>query len=105
MEDFPAPTNVKQLCSFFGYNRRFIPGYARPLHQLTGKDVEFAWTQACDDAFVTLKELLTVAPLLVFPNFELPFKLETDASGDGLGAVLAQETVGKTVQLIAYARS
>ena len=42
-------------------------------------------------AFEKLKELLITPPILAFPNFELPFILETDASGMGLGAVLSQQ--------------
>ena len=93
---FPAPTNVKTLRSFVGlasYYRRFIPNFSKiagPLHSLTRKDVEFLWTPPCQSAFERLKQLLISAPLLAFPRFERPFLLETDASGAGLGAVLAQ---------------
>ena len=56
-------------------------------------------------AFEKLKELLTTPPILAFPNFELPFTLETDASGVGLGAVLSQQQGSETTSCrpIAYA--
>ena len=47
------------------------------MHQLTKKDVEFSWTRQCQEA-----------PVLVYLNFDLVFILETDASYQGLGAVL-----------------
>ena len=97
VRDFPQPHDVKTLRSFLGlasYYRRFIPGFstvANPLFALTRKDVEFSWTTACQEAFLKLKELLTEAPVLAFPDFALGFLLDTDASGVGLGAVLAQK--------------
>ena len=65
----------------------FIPHFAKiagPLHNLTKTDVEFVWTPECENAFVNLKQLLTTAPVLTFPKFEVPFMLETDASIQGL---------------------
>ena len=49
-----------------------------------------------------MKQLLTQAPVLAFPNFDQEFILETDASGAGLGAILAQTQQDQTVRPIAY---
>ena len=57
----------------------------------------------CQEAFDRLKELLASSPILKFPDFKCPFILETDASGSGLGAVLAQEQPDGTTHPIAYA--
>ena len=76
---------------------------ADPLHSLTKKDVAFEWSFECQRAFDKLKELLTAAPVLRFPDFRRPFVLETDASGCGLGAVLAQEQADGSVHPVAYA--
>ena len=57
----------------------------------------FLWGPECQSAFENLKRLLTSSP---FPDFSRPFVLETDASGSGLGAVLAPDG---TVRPIAYA--
>ena len=109
VRNFPTPDTPRKLRSFLGltsYYRRFIKNYAtiaRPLHALTGKDVPFVWTTACQDAMQKLKDELTSAPLLVFPDFKKPFILETDASSTGLGAVLAQEQDDHSVRPIAFA--
>ena len=70
---------------------------------LNKKDVEFSWGDQCEQAFNQLKEHLKSTPLLCYPDFSRPFILETDASGVGLGAVLAQEQTDGTVKPIAYA--
>jgi hypothetical protein len=116
--EWPKPRTVKDLRSFLGfasYYRRFVKGFAqiaKPLHQLvsscaTGKrrnqgSVEGQWDTTCQDAFEQLREALTTAPLLGYADYRLPFILETDASNDGLGAVLSQIQDGKP-RVIAYA--
>ena len=54
------------------------------------------------DALTKLKKLLTSAPVLAYPDFAKPFVLETDASGEGLGAVLAQQQEDNSIRPIAY---
>ena len=66
-----------------------------PLHELTKKGATFTWAAAQQDAFNTLKDKLTHAPLLQLSNFNKTFELECDASGIGLGGVLLQD--GKPV--------
>ena len=89
VRNFPTPVDVKTLRSFVGlasYYRRFVPGFskiARPLHALTMKDVPFVWSEACEVSFIKLKDQLTTALVLAFPNFREPFILETDALGLG----------------------
>ena len=63
---------------------------AAPLHELTKKGVSFHWGPAQDQAFGTLKERLTSAPLLQLPDFGKTFELECDASGVGIGGLLMQ---------------
>ncbi|MBW0561182.1 hypothetical protein O181_100897, partial [Austropuccinia psidii MF-1] len=63
---------------------------ARPLFKLFDKDTVFEMTVDQVKAFESLRQALTTAPLLLMPDFKLPFKLYIDASGDGLGAALHQ---------------
>ncbi len=49
------------------------------------------WSGDCDHAFQAAKDLLSNAPILAAPNFNLPFMLQVDASQSGAGAVLVQE--------------
>lgn len=107
--DFPTPTNVTQVRQFIGltsYYRRFVEGFAKiaaPLHDLTKKDVEFQWTTPCQVAFEELKRRLTSAPILAYPDFDLDFVLETDASYHGLGAVLSQKLPDQKLHPVAFA--
>ena len=109
VKDFPCPKNVKEVCHFLGlasYYRRFVPGFssiARPLHELTHKDAHLKWSEQCQKAFTLLKEKLTSAPVLVYPSFNKPFTLETDASISGLGAVLSQVQDDGKLHPIVYA--
>uniref|UniRef100_A0A672QI05 Reverse transcriptase/retrotransposon-derived protein RNase H-like domain-containing protein n=1 Tax=Sinocyclocheilus grahami TaxID=75366 RepID=A0A672QI05_SINGR len=95
-EDFATPVNSKQVRQFLGitsYYRRFIHEYAphaEPLFALTRADVPFGWTQDCQNAMVFLKNKLTSAPILRFPQFSLPFFIHVDACDVGLGAALMQ---------------
>jgi hypothetical protein len=60
------------------------------------------WNQRTDEAFITLKELLTSEPLLQYPDFTKPFVLSTDDSNEALGAILSQGPIGRDL-LIAFA--
>jgi hypothetical protein len=53
------------------------------------KDVRFIWGLPQEDSFMKLKELITLAPVLVLPNNNLPFRLEADGSGITTGTVLS----------------
>uniref|UniRef100_A0A3P9J0P0 Gypsy retrotransposon integrase-like protein 1 n=1 Tax=Oryzias latipes TaxID=8090 RepID=A0A3P9J0P0_ORYLA len=70
--------------------------------QSLAPDPPFIWTDECEVAFQALKEKLTSAPVLGYPDYSLPFVLQTDASGEGLGAVLVQVQAG-TERVIAFA--
>ena len=109
IERFPTPTDLKSLRSFLGlasYYRRFVPNFsviANPLFALTRKDAAFNWNEPCQQAFDHLKMHLTTAPVLAYPDFSINFKLETDASGAGLGAVLSQTQKDGSTRPIAFA--
>nr|GEY33908.1 DNA-directed DNA polymerase [Tanacetum cinerariifolium] len=88
----PHPTTVKGVRSFLGhvdFYRRFIQGFskiARPMTHLLEKETPFVFSKECVDAFDTLKKKLTEAPILVVPDWNLPFELMCDASDFAIGA-------------------
>ena len=97
VQNFPTPQNVTERCQFLGlasYYCRFVAQFAKvasPLYRLTGKDVKWEWSQDCQKSFSELKQHLLNSPILTYPDFDLDFVLETDASIDGLGAILSQK--------------
>ncbi|GAU17006.1 hypothetical protein TSUD_37640 [Trifolium subterraneum] len=94
--DWPIPKTVKGVRGFLGltgYYRKFIRDYgkmAKPLTDLTKKD-NFVWGSEAMKAFNLMKQVITSPPVLVLPNFDLPFEVECDAAGRGIGAVLMQQ--------------
>ncbi|GKA38440.1 reverse transcriptase domain-containing protein [Tanacetum coccineum] len=92
----PPPINVKAVRSFLGhagFYRRFIKDFSkisRPMTKLLEKDAVFNFDEECNKAFETLKEKLMNAPIMVSPNWSLPFELMCDASDFAIGAVLGQ---------------
>jgi hypothetical protein len=68
--DWKSPKSVTQICSFLrlaGYYCRFIPNFSKitkPMAQLLEKEANFKWSPQCKEAFLTLKKLLTTAPVL-----------------------------------------
>ena len=63
----------------------------KPLTNLLRKDTQFLWTPNVEAAFQLLKSCLIEAPVLALPNFSKQFVVETDASDQGIGAVLMQD--------------
>nr|GEY99422.1 reverse transcriptase domain-containing protein [Tanacetum cinerariifolium] len=92
----PHPTTIKGIRSFLGhagFYRRFIKGFskiARPMTRLLEKDTPFIFSKECVEAFQTLKRKLTKAPILIAPDWDMPFGLICDASDFAIGAVLGQ---------------
>ncbi|KAM1751114.1 hypothetical protein ACFX11_009273 [Malus domestica] len=104
----PSPTSVREVRSFLGhagFYQRFIKDFskiAQPLCRLLQKEVSFEFNEACEQAFNHLKDLLTTAPIIVPPDWSLPFELMCDASDYALGAVLGQRK-DKRPHVIYYA--
>ena len=109
VRSFPQPSNLRQLHQFLGltsYYCRCTPGYAKlahRLHALTRKGAVFNWSAECEIAFDTLRDKLSTSPLLAYPNFNRDFRLETDASKLGLGAILSQYEEDQKLHPVAYA--
>ncbi|GJS97713.1 reverse transcriptase domain-containing protein [Tanacetum coccineum] len=104
----PHLTFVKGIRSFLGhagFYRRFIQDFskiARPMTHLLEKDTPFIFSKECIESFNILKKKLTEAPILVAPDWDLPFEIMCDASDYAVGAVLGQRKT-KHFQPIHYA--
>ena len=100
VEEFPMSETFTQVCTFcrlVGHYRCFIKGLnhtTRPLYDVLGKDVKMGLVQLppeAGEAVRILKDKIQSTLMLVFPDFDKPFLLETDAPKEGLGAVLSQK--------------
>lgn len=118
--NWPTPRNVpdvREFLGFAGYYRKFVRNFARHAKPLTdllggnslrkkGKGLplqsSWRWGPSQQESFECLKEKLTTPPILAYADYSLPFTLHTDASREGLGAILYQEQNGE-MRVIAYA--
>ena len=115
VQKWPIPKTVTDVRSFLGFTnqyRKFIPKYAHvagPLNELISGDnlkkkkKEVQWTPKCQEAFEVLKEYCCTTPVLAYADYKKPFRLHTDASDLGLGAVLYQQDEKGKNKVIAYA--
>nr|GEW67686.1 reverse transcriptase domain-containing protein [Tanacetum cinerariifolium] len=93
----PHPTTSKGIRSFLGhvgFYRRFIKDFSkisRPMTHLLKKNAPFVFFDDCVQAFRTLKEKLTEAPILIAPNWDEPFKCMCDAIDFAVEAVVGQQ--------------
>ncbi|MBW0569497.1 hypothetical protein O181_109212 [Austropuccinia psidii MF-1] len=96
----PVLRKIKEMQFFLGFSshcRKHIKRFAHissSLYKLCSKDVVFEISKERRDAYESIKNELTNAPVLIFPDFELPFKLYIDAAcGQGLGTALHQRQI------------
>ena len=93
---WPTPTSVKQVQSFLGFCNFYQPfiyqfsHIAKPLNELTRKDTPWIWERRQQEAFETLRKRITLEPVLKQPQLDQQFKVEVNASGYTIGAVLMQ---------------
>jgi hypothetical protein len=103
--DWPTPrtpTEIHQFLGFTEYYRYFIPKYseiAQPLLHLTKKTTEWDWGTAQTKAFKELKTRMCQKPILIQPNFNKPFYLQSNTSAYGVGIILLQEGERNTTSL------
>lgn len=98
ISQFPTPRNIHEARRFHGmasYFRRFIPNFARiagPIIELFKKEGVFVWGERQERAFQEIKQKLSSGPVLMHYNPKSErTELHTDASAEGLGAILLQE--------------
>ncbi|QRV80264.1 Retrotransposable element Tf2 protein [Ceratobasidium sp. AG-Ba] len=126
--EWGAPRKIKEVQAFLGFvnfYRRFIAEFSKiarplhrdvsgdgtrrnsgttslPLHDLTKRDIKFEWTQECQQAFEEIKKRVSQDPVLIHPDPDKPFILETDVSGIAIGAILSQRGEDGYLHPVAY---
>ncbi|GMF19541.1 unnamed protein product [Phytophthora fragariaefolia] len=106
--EFPTPPDeaqVRRFVALAGYYRRFVPGFGAkmaPLTKLLRQTNKWQGGTEQEQAFSWAKAKLSTKHVLIYPDYRLSFKLTTDASKTGLGAVLSQGQ-GNGDQPVAYA--
>lgn len=101
IREFPTPTDVHESRRYLGltsFFRRFIPNYARiarPISDLTKKNVEFKWGKEQEHAFRQLTTMLCSEPILRLYDPQAETELHTDASSRGIAGMLLQRTKGE----------
>ena len=86
-------TRTNEILGHGGYYRRFCQNFSvitAPLTNLLKKGLEYVWSTSFQDAFMKVKSVLTLTPVMLIPNFQKQFMLMVDASGIGAGAMLMQ---------------
>lgn len=97
IKECPRPKKLAEVQRFLGmasYFRKFIFQFAakaQPLHRLCKKNVEFEWSESCQKAFDTLKNALTTAPVLAFPDYSRKFYISVDASFYAVGGYISND--------------
>lgn len=103
------PKDVSTLRSFLGLvncYQNFVKNHStvlKSLNNLLKRDVEWKWEEEHHKAFDEIKHILATKPMLKRPNFDRVFKLYTDWSKIGIGALLAQEDDAGVEHVVAYA--
>lgn len=97
MVERPTPTNITKLRGFLGLTghcRKVVKNYgllAKPLTLLLKNHKSFNWTTHAQEAFEALKKNMSSTPVLVLPDFNKPFIIETDTCASRIGAMLLWE--------------
>ena len=101
------PSTVRDVQCFLGFANFyliFIQNYlkiAAPLTKFTCKD-KLEWSVEANQAFEALKKAFITAPILIHPDFQKPFFLESDASDFAFGAVLSQPSEDGHLHPVAF---
>lgn len=108
IRNFPTPKTQKNVRQFLGkinFYNKYIPNVAitlDPLHNLLRKGQQFLWTKECKESFDKMKQILCSQPVLEIYDPELPIYIYTDASLQGIGAVIKQRQLNNEEKPVAY---
>lgn len=105
---FPTPKTQKNIRQFLGkinFYHEYIPRSSiilDPLHNLLRKNEKFVWSEKCEESFNQIKRYLCSQPVLEIYDKDLPIKIFTDASLEGIGAILKQTQLDGKDKPVAY---
>lgn len=108
IREFPtskSKTNIRQFLGKVNFYHRYIPNYSQllePLHNTLRKDVPFSWTEECQQSFEKVKSYLISGPVLAVFDRNKVTNIYTDASIEGIGAVLKQVQSDNSEKPVAY---
>lgn len=108
IRDFPTPKNQKNIRQFLGkinFYNKYIENSAKilePFHNLLRKNVPFLWDEKCKKSFQQIKNYLMSSPVLAIFNRKSPINIYTDASIEGMGAILKQVQKNGIEKPVAY---
>lgn len=108
IQNFPTPKTQKNIRQFLGktnFYHEYIPKSSillDPLHKLLRKNEKFIWSEECERSFTDIKKLLSSQPVLEIFNKDLPIRIYTDASLEGIGAVFKQVQNNNKEKPVAY---
>lgn len=97
VKKWPVSKNIAEMENFLDLVSNyqcFVQNFSNigsPLHQLTEKGHSFVWNEACEATFKHLREVLTKALVLAYPDAGQLFIIDTDGSNVGIGTVLSQD--------------
>lgn len=104
IREFPIPKTQKNIRQFLGkinFYHEYVPNISillDPLHNLLRKGQKFIWTDECQKTFEYMKTFLCTQPVLTIFDPELPIHIYTDASIQGIGAVLKQPQIDSNLE-------
>jgi len=108
IREFPTPKTKKNIRQFVGkinFYHKYIENATKMLksfHDLLKKDADFKWTETCKKTFEKIKSYLCKAPILAIFDPEKEIIIRTDASQEGVGAVLKQKQKNNEIKPVAY---
>ena len=102
------PRSTKDVQKFLGlanYYRWFVKDFARiakPLHEITRKEMKWSWGERHQRVFEELKERFMTEPVLVTPDLDKEMRVEADASDFATGGVLSMKCEDEKWRPVAY---
>ena len=106
--NWSVPRSVKDMQKFLGLAKYYIQfvkeftSVAKPLHEITRKDVKWSWEERQWKVFEELKESFMIKLVLITPNLNKEMRIDVDVSDFAIGGVLLMKCEDEKWRLVAY---